>query len=176
MKQKRQLQSQRQEKTTHLVDILKSHGIPNVIGILTNFDLIKCPRRSKPLKNLFQREIYQGAKLFYLSGVLNGRYPDTNLFLLKLCPLIFWNAHSYFLANWSEDITLREHIRTSKCNCDRTISPHFLCLWFRYEHRYCSRWSISSSNSRKEVETEWEKVLHRRVMSLESCMTRMLFG
>jgi len=59
---------------------LQAHGFPKVIGILSHLDLISKSAAlrdtKKILKKRFWTEIYQGAKLFYLSGVLNGRYPD----------------------------------------------------------------------------------------------------
>ncbi|KAI6156512.1 hypothetical protein EDD17DRAFT_1845281 [Pisolithus thermaeus] len=70
-----------------------------------------------------------GAKLFYLSGVLNGRYPDTEILnlsrfisVMKFQPLIFRNSHPYLLADRIEDLTPRETIRASRGKCDRTVT------------------------------------------------------
>lgn len=104
-----------------------------MIGILTHLDLIKKAATLKAtkqtLKRRFWTEIYQGAKLFYLSGVLNGRYPDTEIMnlsrfisVMKFRPLIFRNSHPYLLADRLEDLTPRELIRTSKGKCDRTVT------------------------------------------------------
>jgi ribosome biogenesis protein BMS1 len=83
------------------------------------------------LKKRFWAEIYQGAKLFYLSGVLNGRYPDTEILnlsrfisVMKFRPLIFRNAHPYLLADRFEDLTPREQVRLSRGKCDRTITVY----------------------------------------------------
>ena len=83
----------------------------------------------KALKKRFWTEIYQGAKLFYLSGVLNGRYPDTEIqnlsrfiSVMKFRPLIFRNSHPYLLADRLEDLTPREDIRISKGKCDRKVT------------------------------------------------------
>lgn len=83
------------------------------------------------LKKRFWTEIYQGAKLFYLSGVLNGRYPDAEIMnlsrfisVMKFRPLIFRNSHPYLLADRLEDLTPRELIRTSKGKCDRTVTVY----------------------------------------------------
>ncbi len=85
----------------------------------------------KALKKRFWAEIYQGAKLFYLSGVLNGRYPDSEILnlsrfisVMKFRPLIFRNAHPYLLADRFEDLTPREQIRLSKGKCDRTVTVY----------------------------------------------------
>jgi ribosome biogenesis protein BMS1 len=82
----------------------------------------------KALKKRFWTEIYQGAKLFYLSGVLNGRYPDLEIqnlsrfiSVMKFRPLVFRNSHSYMLADRMEDLTPREQVRT-KPTCDRNIT------------------------------------------------------
>lgn len=83
------------------------------------------------MKKRFWAEIYQGAKLFYLSGVLNGRYPDSEILnlsrfisVVKFRPLIFRNAHPYLLADRFEDLTSREQIRLSGGKCDRTVTVY----------------------------------------------------
>ncbi|KAG0704779.1 DUF663-domain-containing protein [Suillus ampliporus] len=120
-------------ETFEFLNILQAHGFPKVIGILSHLDLIKkqatLRATKKLLKKRFWNEIYQGAKLFYLSGVLNGRYPDTEILnlsrfisVMKFRPLIFRNTHPYLLADRIEDLTPREEIRTSKGRCDRTVT------------------------------------------------------
>ncbi|KAG2065034.1 DUF663-domain-containing protein [Suillus decipiens] len=120
-------------ETFEFLNILQAHGFPKVIGILTHLDLIKKQATLKATKKLLKRrfwnEIYQGAKLFYISGVLNGRYPDTEILnlsrfisVMKFRPLIFRNTHPYLLADRIEDLTPREEIRTSKGRCDRTVT------------------------------------------------------
>ncbi|KAF5367591.1 hypothetical protein D9757_010642 [Collybiopsis confluens] len=120
-------------ETFEFLNILQTHGFPKVIGILTHLDLIKKSATlrdtKKALKKRFWTEIYQGAKLFYLSGVLNGRYPDTEILnlsrfigVMKFRPLIFRNTHPYVMVDRFQDLTSREMIRTSNGKCDRTIS------------------------------------------------------
>lgn len=92
------------------------------MGVLTHLDLIKKPKTlratKKRLKTRFWTEIYSGAKLFYLSGIINGRYPDVEISnlsrfisVMKFRPLIFRNSHPYVLADRIEDLTPRESIR-----------------------------------------------------------------
>ena len=101
--------------------------------MLTHLDLIKKASTlrdtKKTLKKRFWTEIYQGAKLFYLSGVLNGRYPDNEILnlsrfiaVIKFRPLVFRNSHPYLLADRMEDLTPREEIRLSEGKCDRRIT------------------------------------------------------
>ncbi|KAH9849525.1 hypothetical protein C2E23DRAFT_363419 [Lenzites betulinus] len=122
-------------ETFEFLNILQSHGFPKVIGILTHLDLIKkaatLKDTKKALKKRFWTEIYQGAKLFYLSGVLNGRYPDTEILnlsrfisVMKFRPLVFRNTHPYMLADRFEDLTPREEVRQSKGKCDRTVTVY----------------------------------------------------
>jgi ribosome biogenesis protein BMS1 len=103
--------------------------------VLTHLDLIKkastLKDTKKALKKRFWTEIYQGAKLFYLSGVLNGRYPDTEILnlsrfisVMKFRPLVFRNSHPYMLADRIEDLTPREQVRESKGKCDRTVTVY----------------------------------------------------
>ncbi|EEB99660.1 hypothetical protein MPER_00622, partial [Moniliophthora perniciosa FA553] len=74
-------------ETFEFLNILQSHGFPKVIGVMTHLVLIKkaatIRATKKQLKKRFWTEIYQGAKLLYLSGVLNGRYPDTEILNLS---------------------------------------------------------------------------------------------
>ncbi|KAI0345907.1 DUF663-domain-containing protein [Trametopsis cervina] len=122
-------------ETFEFLNVLQSHGFPKVIGILTHLDLIKkaamLRETKKLLKKRFWTEIYQGAKLFYLSGVLNGRYPDTEILnlsrfvsVMKFRPLVFRNTHPYMLADRIEDLTPREEVRESKGKCDRTVTVY----------------------------------------------------
>lgn len=121
------------QETFEFLNILQSHGFPKVIGILTHLDLIKkaaaLKDTKKALKKRFWTEIYQGAKLFYLSGVLNGRYPDNEIMnlsrfisVMKFRPLVFRNSHPYLLADRIEDLTPRELIRSTQGKCDRTVT------------------------------------------------------
>ncbi|KAF9651316.1 DUF663-domain-containing protein [Thelephora ganbajun] len=120
-------------ETFEFLNVLQSHGFPKVIGVLTHLDLIKkvstLRDTKKSLKKRFWTEIYQGAKLFYLSGVLNGRYPDNEILNLsrfiatmKFRPLVFRNSHPYLLADRMEDLTPREEVRLSEGKCDRRIT------------------------------------------------------
>ena len=117
------------------MNILQSHGFPKVIGVLTHLDLVKkaatLSATKKALKKRFWTEIYAGAKLFYLSGVLNGRYPDTEILnlsrfisVMKFRPLVFRNTHPYLLVDRLEDLTPRELVRQSDRKCDRTITVY----------------------------------------------------
>ncbi|KAJ1303127.1 hypothetical protein OPQ81_011327 [Rhizoctonia solani] len=119
-------------ETFEFLNILQAHGFPKVIGVLTHLDLIKKlstqRETKKQLKKRFWTEIYQGAKLFYLSGVLNGRYPDSEIqnlsrfiSVMKFRPLVFRNSHPYILADRLQDLTPRELVRTQP-NVDRTVT------------------------------------------------------
>lgn len=54
---------------------------------MTHLDLVKSPAalkaQKKRLKKRFWTEVYDGAKMFYLSGVMNGRYPDREILNLS---------------------------------------------------------------------------------------------
>ncbi|KAI5478527.1 ribosome biogenesis protein BMS1 [Pseudohyphozyma bogoriensis] len=119
-------------ETFEALSALSSHGLPKIIAVLTHLDLVKTPAalkaQKKRLKNRFWTEVYDGAKMFYLSGVMNGRYPDREILNLsrfisvaKFRPLIFRNTHSYFLTDRFEDITPREQVRTDP-KADRTVA------------------------------------------------------
>jgi len=75
------------QETFEALSALSSHGLPKIIAVLTHLDLVKSPAalkaQKKRLKNRFWTEVYDGAKLFYLSGVINGRYPDREILNLS---------------------------------------------------------------------------------------------
>ncbi|KAF2401948.1 DUF663-domain-containing protein [Trichodelitschia bisporula] len=121
-------------ETMEFLNILSSSGMPgNVFGILTHLDLFKkqdqLKTQKKRLKHRFWSELYQGAKLFYLSGVVNGRYPDREILnmsrflsvMKKPRPLIFRQSHPYCLADRFLDITPPTAIEEDP-KCDRTIA------------------------------------------------------
>ncbi|GAA5902213.1 hypothetical protein JCM6882_006730, partial [Rhodosporidiobolus microsporus] len=119
-------------ETFEALSALSSHGLPKLIAVLTHLDLVKTPAalkaQKKRLKKRFWTEVYDGAKMFYLSGVMNGRYPDREILNLtrfisvaKFRPLVFRNTHSYFLTDRFEDITPRETIRKDP-KADRTVA------------------------------------------------------
>jgi len=120
-------------ETMEFLNILAASGMPgNVFGILTHLDLFRKPQTlkdaKKRLKNRFWSELYQGAHLFYLSGVINGRYPDREIHNLSRFlsvmknprPLIWRNAHPYMIADSFRDITHPTKIEENP-KCDRTV-------------------------------------------------------
>lgn len=105
-------------ETMEFLNIIATHGLPsNIFGILTHLDLFKSlsvlRTTKKRLKHRFWSELYQGAKLFYLSGVINGRYPDREIHNLSRFisvmknprPLVWRNSHYYMLADRMVDLT-----------------------------------------------------------------------
>ncbi|WFD34109.1 Glycoside hydrolase 2 (Mannanase, beta-galactosidase) [Malassezia cuniculi] len=121
-------------ETMEFLNVLQAHGFPKVMGVLTHLDLIKKAKTlratKKRLKHRFWTEIYQGAKLFYLSGIINGRYPDTEIqnlcrfiSVIKFRPLQFRNNHPYLLADRMEELTPRDVVRENP-KIDRTITVY----------------------------------------------------
>ncbi|KAL2914398.1 Glycoside hydrolase 2 (Mannanase, beta-galactosidase), partial [Polyrhizophydium stewartii] len=119
-------------ETFEFLNILQVHGFPRVMGVLTHLDKFRDNKRlrkvKKRLKQRFWTEIYQGAKLFYLSGIINGRYPKTEILnlsrfisVMKFRPLIWRNTHPYLLADRMEDITDPETVRVNP-KCDRIVT------------------------------------------------------
>ncbi|WPG97998.1 ribosome biogenesis protein bms1 [Acrodontium crateriforme] len=121
-------------ETMEFLNVLSSTGMPgNVFGILTHLDLFRkqdtLKAQKKRLKHRFWSELYQGAKLFYLSGVINGRYPDREVLNLSRFlsvmknprPLVWRNSHPYALADRMLDITPPTEIEEN-AKCDRTIA------------------------------------------------------
>ncbi|KOC60307.1 Ribosome biogenesis protein bms1 [Habropoda laboriosa] len=114
------------------LNICQVHGMPRIMGVLTHLDLIKnakqLKRTKKTLKQRFWTEVYAGAKLFYLSGLVHGEYLRTEvknlarfISVMKFRPLTWRTTHSYILADRVEDLTSPELIRQNP-KIDRTIS------------------------------------------------------
>lgn len=120
-------------ETMEFLNVLAATGMPgNVFGILTHLDLFRKPQALKDAKKRLKRrlwtELYQGAHLFYLSGVINGRYPDREIHNLSRFlsvmknprPLIWRNSHPYSIVDSFRDITHPTKIEEDP-NCDRSI-------------------------------------------------------
>lgn len=119
-------------ETMEFLNIAQHHGMPRVLGVATHLDLFKSQstlRTSKKrLKHRFWTEVYQGAKLFYLSGVLNGRYPDREILnlcrfmsVMKFRPLKWRNEHPYMLADRITDLTHPQSVADDP-KCDRKVA------------------------------------------------------
>ncbi|XP_022792558.1 ribosome biogenesis protein BMS1 homolog [Stylophora pistillata] len=114
------------------LNICQVHGFPKIMGVLTHLDLLKnnkaLKKTKKKLKTRFWTEVYQGAKLFYLSGLVYGSYPKVEIHNLgrfiavsKFRPLTWRVSHPYILADRIEELTDPELIRQN-AKCDRKVS------------------------------------------------------
>ena len=85
-------------ETFEFLNITQAHGFPKIIGVLTHLDKFqdnkKLKKTKKTLRHRFWTEIYQGAKLFYFSGLVNGKYPKNEIINIGILILIHLN---YFL-------------------------------------------------------------------------------
>ncbi|PIO66627.1 AARP2CN domain protein [Teladorsagia circumcincta] len=90
--------------------------MPRVLGILNHLDCLKgigkVNKVKKVMKHRFWTEIYQGAKLFYLTGMYHNEYKKNELHnlvrfisVIKFRPLIWRDAHPYVLCDRYEDVT-----------------------------------------------------------------------
>ena len=121
-----------QMETFEFLNVLQAHGFPRILGVLTHLDHFrdnpeKMKAIKKKLKQRFWTEIYQGAKLFYLTGTLHGRYLPMEtmnlsrfISVVKLRPLIWRNSHPYVIADRYEDLTPAESVRSDP-KCDRSV-------------------------------------------------------
>ncbi|KDO24224.1 hypothetical protein SPRG_09858 [Saprolegnia parasitica CBS 223.65] len=119
-------------ETFEFLNILQVSGFPKVMGILTHLDKFKnnksLRQTKKRLKSRFWTEIYQGAKLFYFSGIVSNKYPKgeiNNMMLyiarIKFRPLTWRNSHPYLLVDRFEDVTHPDAIQQNPV-CDRKIT------------------------------------------------------
>ncbi|KAM6898713.1 ribosome biogenesis protein BMS1 homolog isoform 2-T2 [Lycodopsis pacificus] len=119
-------------ETFEFLNICQVHGFPRIMGVLTHLDSFKnnkVQRKTKKvLKHRFWTEVYQGAKLFYLSGMVYGEYQTQEvknlgrfISVMKFRPLVWQTSHPYVLVDRMEDLTDPERVRTDP-KCDRTVS------------------------------------------------------
>ncbi|KAL6012118.1 Glycoside hydrolase 2 (Mannanase, beta-galactosidase) [Asimina triloba] len=119
-------------ETFEFLNIMQNHGFPTVMGVLTKLDTFKDVKKlkkvKKDLKHRFWTELYDGAKLFYLSGLLHGKYPKREILNLsrfisvkKFHPSSWCSSHPYVLADRFEDVTPPEKVHANK-KCDRNIT------------------------------------------------------
>ena len=94
------------------------------MGVLTHLDSFKNNKTlkttKKRLKHRFWTEVYQGAKLFYLSGQIHGSYPKQEIknlgrfiSVMKFRPLLWRSTHPYVLGT--------EFISNYPINCNISI-------------------------------------------------------
>lgn len=119
-------------ETFEFLNILQVHGFPKVMGVLTHLDKfkdVKKLRKTKQrLKHRFWTEIYDGAKLFYLSGLIYEKYLKREIHNLarfisvaKFRPLSWRISHPYILVDRFEDITPPERVQEDE-KCDRNVT------------------------------------------------------
>ncbi|KAJ2738328.1 Glycoside hydrolase 2 (Mannanase, beta-galactosidase), partial [Coemansia sp. Cherry 401B] len=119
-------------ETFEFLNLLQTHGMPKVMGVLTHLDGFKDSKRvkmaKKNFKHRFWTEVYDGAKLFYLSGVENGRYLDREILnlsrfvsVVKLRPLAWRSTHPYMLADRVQDLTDPEVLEADP-KANRTVA------------------------------------------------------
>ncbi|XP_029142217.1 ribosome biogenesis protein BMS1 homolog [Protobothrops mucrosquamatus] len=119
-------------ETFEFLNICQVHGFPKIMGVLTHLDSFKnnkqLKKTKKRLKHRFWTEVYQGAKLFYLSGMVHGDYQKQEVHnlgrfisVMKFRPLTWQTTHPYILADRMEDLTNPELIRVNP-KCDRKVS------------------------------------------------------
>ncbi|GAB6028474.1 Glycoside hydrolase 2 (Mannanase, beta-galactosidase) [Chamberlinius hualienensis] len=113
------------------LNICKTHGMPRVMGVLNHLDYFRNNKHQrkvkKTLKDRFWKEIYPGAKLFYLSGMVRDEYQQTEIHnlgrfisVMRIRPLQWRTNHPYILADRMEDLTDPEKIRLNP-KCDRNV-------------------------------------------------------
>ncbi|KAJ4764305.1 P-loop containing nucleoside triphosphate hydrolases superfamily protein [Rhynchospora pubera] len=125
------VESQKPRETFEFLNIMQVHGFPKVMGVLTHLDgfkdVKKLRKTKQRLKHRFWAEIMHGAKLFYLSGLIHGKYVKREVHnlarfisVIKPTPLTWRMAHPYLLIDRFEDTTPPHRVLTDK-KCDRNI-------------------------------------------------------
>nr|PVC52065.1 hypothetical protein MACL_00001055 [Theileria orientalis] len=102
-------------ETFEFVNMMQVHGFPRIIGILTHLDAFKdnknLRRTKKVLKKRFWSEIYDGAKMFYFTGVQYGRYKKSEVLNLtryissQKPPNISWRLSHPYTVSLRHEVT-----------------------------------------------------------------------
>uniref|UniRef100_A0A158R696 Bms1-type G domain-containing protein n=1 Tax=Syphacia muris TaxID=451379 RepID=A0A158R696_9BILA len=103
-------------ETFEFLNICQVHGMPRIMGVLSHLDVLKKKEKIKHAKKLMKHrlwtEVYQGAKLFYLSGLINDQYLKNEvrnlarfISVMKFRPLVWRSAHPYIYCDRFEDLT-----------------------------------------------------------------------
>jgi len=119
-------------ETFEFLNTLQTHGFPKVMGVFTHLDQFRTMKNlrktKKNMKARFWTEIYEGAKMFYFSGVINGKYLRNEVKQLQLYisrakfrPLVWRNTHPYVLVDRHEDLTNPNDIEEDP-DCDRSVA------------------------------------------------------
>ncbi|XP_064457943.1 ribosome biogenesis protein BMS1 homolog isoform X2 [Ornithodoros turicata] len=118
-------------ETFEFLNICQVNGFPRIMGVLTHLDVFKNAKTlrqtKKQMKHRFWTEIYQGAKLFYLSGLIRGEYLKQEVHnlgrfisVMKFRPLQWRTTHPYLMIDRMEDVTDPELCRANP-KCDRKV-------------------------------------------------------
>jgi len=86
--------------------------MPRILGVLTHLDMLKSAKTlktvKKTLKHRFWTEVYNGAKLFYLSGIIRDEYLRNDIknlarFIscIRFRPLAWRTTHPYLLGKFN---------------------------------------------------------------------------
>ncbi|CAD5232271.1 unnamed protein product [Bursaphelenchus xylophilus] len=123
------------------INICQVHGMPKFMAVMTHMDLIKKKERLKEQKKVIKhrlwKEVYAGAKLFFLTGMIHETYLKVEvrnlarfISVMKFRPMQWRDAHPFVLCDRMEDITDPELVRTDP-KVDRSV-----CLygWLRGSH------------------------------------------
>uniref|UniRef100_A0A1I8HJX1 Bms1-type G domain-containing protein n=1 Tax=Macrostomum lignano TaxID=282301 RepID=A0A1I8HJX1_9PLAT len=113
------------------INICQTHGFPKIIGVLNHLEAYKdskaLKKYKKRLKHRFWQEVYQGAKLFYLTKLMHGDYLKNEIHnlgrfisVMKFRPLPWRAGHPYVLCDRFEDATDPEEVRQN-AKCDRKV-------------------------------------------------------
>ncbi|KAH3757956.1 ribosome biogenesis protein BMS1 [Pelomyxa schiedti] len=119
-------------ETFEFLNVLQVHGFPKIIGVLSHLDMFRQQKQmrqaKRKLKHRFWAEIYKGAKLFYLSGLIASKYPRNEIrnlarFIaaIKFRPLSWRMQHPYLLADRVEDVTNPVIVKSNPL-ANRTVS------------------------------------------------------
>ncbi|KAI3897171.1 hypothetical protein MKW92_010391 [Papaver armeniacum] len=118
-------------ETFEFLELLKVHGMPKVMGVLTYLDSFKdedvLAKIRQNLLDQFQTNIHNGAKVFCLSGRHNAMYLENEIrelasFIstMEFHPLSWRAARPYMLVDLFEDVTPLEKVQMDK-ECPRDI-------------------------------------------------------
>ncbi|XP_026382148.1 ribosome biogenesis protein BMS1 homolog isoform X2 [Papaver somniferum] len=119
-------------ETFEFLELLKVHGMPKVMGVLTYLDTFRnktmLANTQRILVDQFQTEICKGAQIFCLSGLDNDEMYFNHeiaklaayISTMEFRSLSWRDARPYLLVDYFEDVT-QETVQLDDENCSRKI-------------------------------------------------------
>jgi len=117
-------------ETFEFLNMLQTHGFPKVFGVFTHLDQFKTTKNLQKTKTLLKQrfwvDIYEGAKMFYFSGCINGKYLKNEVKQLTL-----FIARAKVQSSWMHKLMYKYSSMKSTSHCLLLLLCPFWTIQYR---------------------------------------------